>query len=228
MKPYTSQLLQEHFIGEDKNKIKIQDEIFKTIKENWNKKLGYVPEKPMALITVYDPKDPDILKSIGCSEPNDLLTDIFGASLSGMINNGNAARNITNESGVVKTVNFNDSGGNQFARNDPGPCGTTMRVGRGGPIDRSDFNLTDPFVVVPEALNFNVTPGGWLSGSQTVVVNGLLAGVTTSDTIGECGLYMRWRSIPTAYFRYMISHDVAGASFQSGQNVNVTYTWSIT
>ena len=123
---------------------------------------------------------------------------------------------------------MNDSGGNQFARNDGGTCGATMRVGRGGVIAISDFNLTDPFVAAPESNNFAVTPGGWLTGLQQVVVNGLLSNVTTTDTIGECGLFMRWRIQTDTFHRFMISHDVAAASFVSGQNINVTYTWSIT
>lgn len=230
---FTSSLqeyLQEQFVGKDKTKISIKDDIFKTIKEGWDKKLGYVPERPMALITVFEPETPNILESIGCSEPNDLLTDIWGAAFAGMVNGGAfTPKLLSDENGVVRTAFMQDSGGSQFSRNDDhGACGTSMRIGRGGVILRSDFNLTDPYVVAPESNRFGIsTSGGWISGLQQVVVNGLLANVTTSDTIGECGLFMQWNA-QTAVNVFMISHDAAAGSFTSGQNVNVTYTWSIT
>ena len=83
--------------------------------------------------------------------------------------------------------------------------------------------MTWKYVPVP-----SIVPGGWISGNQQVIVNGLLSAVTTSDTIGECGLFVRWYSNGAGGSRdYMISHDAAGGAFSSGQNINVTYTWSI-
>ncbi len=234
MRPVQSQLqqyLQEQFVGKDKTKTSIQDDIFKTIKEAWNEKLGYVPEKPMALITVFESETPNILESIGCSEPNDLLTNIFGAAFAGMLTNGGIVdKNLTDSSGVGRTVRMSTTGNFLFNTSENGGAGVLMQIGRGGAIARSDFALTDPFIVAPESNTFNVTSGGWLTGSKQVVVNGLLSSVTTSDTIGECGLFARWNRnqfIPIGQSNFLISHDVAGASFSGGQNINVTYTWSI-
>jgi hypothetical protein len=236
MRPPQSQLqqyLQEQFVGQDKTRISIQEEIFKTIKEGWNKKLGYVPERPMALITVFEPETPNILESIGCSEPNDLLTNIFGASLSGQFNSGgNVDKNLSDISGVVRTVRMGSDTGFTFNVSTGGVrAGVMMQVGSGGAIARSDFQLTNPFLVPPESNVFDVSSGGWLTATQQVVVNGLLTNVTTSDTIGECGLFGRWNKSqvnPPSIQHFLLSHDNAGASFNGGQNVNVTYTWSIT
>lgn len=218
----------EQYIGQDKSKQQILDDIYKSAKDAWKDKIGYIPLKPMALITVHNPNS-SIIESIGFSEPEDLLTNIFGAGFAGMLNSGGTVeKNLTDENGIVRTLKMNDSGGDTYARSG-NTCGCVMRVGRGGTILKSDFNLTDPFVAVPENGFFNVTPGGWNSGNQQVIVNGLLASVTSSDTIGECGLFCRWFSdaAGTAFY-FLLSHDAAGASFNSGQNINVTYTWSIT
>lgn len=221
--------MQEQFIGHDKSKQQILDEIYRAAKDGWKDKLGYIPLKPMALVTVHNPNS-SIIESIGFSEPNDLLTNIFGAALGGMFNSGGTVtKNITDESGIVRSIWMNNSSGNQYTRNN-NAAGCNMQIGRGGAIQRSDFNLTDPFIVAPESNKFQITPGGWNSGNQQAIVNGLLTNVTTSDTIGECALWFRWYvqlGLNNAVW-FLGSHDVAGASFSSGQNVNVTYTWSIT
>ncbi len=221
------QYLQEQFIGQDKSKQNILDEIYKAAKDGYKDKIGYIPLKPMALITVHEPKSP-IIESIGFSEPDDLLTNIFGAAFSGMLNGGgNVDRGISDENGVVRFIRLNSTTSNRYTNNSFGGNGVRMQIGRGNSIARSDFNLDDPFVVAPESQKFEVNSGGWLSGSQTVVVNGLLSGVTTSDSIGECALWGLWLRDNTASSHFLLSHDAAGGSFSSGQNVNVTYTWSI-
>ena len=83
-------------------------------------------------------------------------------------------------------------------------------------------------MVAPESNFFNTSPGGWLTGFQQVVVNALLNNVTSSDVVGECGLFCRWHLIGATTNFFMLSHDVAAAAFSTGQNINVTYTWSIT
>ncbi len=220
----------EQFVGKDKDLAKIQEDIFQTIKEGWNEKLGYVPLKPMALITVHNPKS-SIIESIGFSKPNDLLTNIFGAAFAGMWNaGGNVLKNLTDINGIVNTVVMKLANSNGYNRtSSPSNVGMRMKVGQGGAIARSDFQLTTPFVAAPESNLFNITPGGWISGNQQVIVSGLLASVTTSDVIGECGLFAKWRTNTAPNFNsdFMISHDVASASFSGGQNINVTYTWSI-
>lgn len=222
----------QQFVGKDKSKQDILNEIYKAGKDAWNDKLGYIPLKPMALITVHNPNS-SIIESIGFSEPTDILTNIFGASFGAMFNSGGTvSRNIQDEDGIVRTIWMNDQNGNQYTRNNGGTSvGMQMQIGRGlGTFNRSDFNLTDPFVVAPESNKFTISPGGWNSGNQQVVVNGLLTNVTTSDSIGECALWARWYvqiGVNNTKF-FLLSHDLAGASFSSGQNINVTYTWSIT
>ena len=210
----------------------IQDDIFKTIKEAWNKKLGYVPEKPMALITVHDPAS-SVIESIGFSEPNDVIQDKFGGFFGGILNSGGTVvRLIPDTGGTSRTVNCNHTSDLAYTRTNI-TAGTTnggrVRIGRGGTITRGDFDLTDPYVVAPESNFIPVSAAPlWSSGSQNAVIDALLVNVTTSDTIGECGLYMKMTSVsPSAAATYLMSHDVAGASFSSGQNINVTYTWSI-
>ena len=188
------QYISEQFVGQDKSKQQILNDIYKSAKDAWNDKLGYIPLRPMALITVHNPKS-SIIESIGFSEPDDLLTNIFGAAFSGMWNNGaNTQRNISDSDGTVRTMNMNDPETtfvNTYARSISG-AGCVMRVGRGGTILRSDFNLTDPFIIAPEANMFNTNGGAWFSANQQVIVEGLLANVTTTDIIGECGLFCRW------------------------------------
>ena len=224
--------INEQFVGKDRNREQVINDIYKAAKDAWNDKLGYIPMKPMALITVHNPHS-SIVESIGFSEPDDLLLDNFGVFLSSIITGADSSKNLVDDSGIVRTLDWvGDNNHDYYASRDIGgtirSTGSYMQVGRGGVIARSDFTVTDPFVVAPESNVFTTGSGGWISGNQQVVINGLLNNVTTSDVIGECGLFCLWHIQSANTFRFMISHDVAGAAFSSGQNVNVTYTWSIT
>jgi hypothetical protein len=224
------QYITEQYVGKDKVSDKIKDDIYKTLKENWNEKLGYVPQRPMALITVHNPHS-SIIESIGYSEPSDLILDNFGAWFSAVFNPGGLIqKNLVSEGGSVSTFNVNTSTGfdGKFNTNGQHFLGCQFQVGRGGPVSRSDFELFEPFVIAPESNKFGITPGGWISGSQTVVIDGLLANVTTTDSIGECGIWAQWDNSSVGQRQVLLVHDIAGAAFASGQNVNVTYTWSIT
>ncbi len=228
------QYVTEEFVGKNRELRKIQDDIFKSIKESWNEKLGYVPLKPMALITVCNPKS-NIIESIGFSEPNDILNNRYGALLAGQLNNGTKSIIISDDGNVSRTLIINSpTSTSMYNRSNFGVNGPGMRIRigsniSGSPVLRTDFTLNDPFLAAPESNYINITQGGWLTGSQTVVTNGLLSNVTTSGVIGECGLFGVWiENSATPQHTFMMSHDIAGASFSSGQNVNVTYTWSIT
>lgn len=230
-----SEYVNEQFVGQDKSKSQILEEIYKAAKDGWNDKINYVPLKPMALITVHDPGS-SIIESIGFSEPDDIITNIFGAWFSGNFGSALTARNLSNTNGIVRTVHIKQANGATFTRTQPSsPAregGGYMWVGRNGAssaVSRTDFQLNDPFAAVPEANVFASAGGGWLEDNQQVVANGLLASVTTSDVVGECGLLCRWHQVSTFTSEwFLLSHDIAGASFSSGQNINVTYTWSIT
>lgn len=228
--------LLEEFVEKDKTKLNIQDDIFKSIKEGWDKKLGYVPERPMALVTITDPDEPNVLKSIGCSEPNDLILDNFGVVFAGQFNNNvNTLRNLVDEFGNTKTFRVGGTTPVNYCGTQnigtPFSAGMRMLIGSNssaGGVARSDFDLNDRFVAAPEALPFGVTPGGWISGNQQVVVEGVINNVTTNDSIGEAGLQAFWNDTAAVGNNILICHDICGGAFLSGQNVNLTYTWSIT
>jgi len=231
------QYLQEQFFEQDKLKINIQDEIFKSIKENWNEKLGYVPQKPMALVTVTNPGE-SILQSVGCSEPDDIILNTFGAVFAAQYNvNAAILVNVSDVAGVVRTLRCGSASNVVFPSNNNCPfefiasTGMQMQIGRNGsalPVARSDFQLHDPYVIGSESSRFNVTPGGWITGSQNVVVDGILSNVASTDTIGEAALIAQWLDTISAQRNIMITHDICGGAFSTGQNVNLTYTWSIT
>ena len=222
----------QQFVGKEKSKQEVLDDIYKSLKEGWNEKLGYVPEKPMALITVHDPKS-SVIESIGFSEPNDLIQNRFGVFFGSILNSGGTVpRSFQDTQGTFRTVNGNHTSDQSYARTNTLPGSTNgglVRIGRGGAITRDDLDLTDPFIVAPESNLLSVSTSPlWSPGSQNAVIDALMVNVTSSDTIGECGLYLKLTSVsPPAANVYMMSHDVAGASFSSGQNINITYTWSI-
>jgi len=228
--------INEQFVGKDKSRDSILNEIYKSAKDGWKDKLGYIPMKPMALITVHDPNS-SIIESIGFSEPDDILTDNFGVWLS-LLQSGspNASKFMVDYLGVSQLTTVNSTAGSGFQRREDSPfvssVGAYFKIGRNGGGStpaRSDFDLFDPFVVAPESNFFVPSPGGWISGNQQVVINALLSSVTTSDTIGECGLYLFGNPSSSNHNKiFLISHDIAGSSFVGGQNINVTYTWSIT
>lgn len=233
-----SEYITEQYVGQDKARVNLLDDIYKAAKDGYKEKLGYVPMKPMALITVHDPES-SIIESVGFSEPDDILTDNFGVFLS-LLQSGapNSTKSMVDYLGVSHFSRVNSNSGSGFQRREDSPfvasVGSYFKIGRNfggaGSVARSDFDLNEPYLVAPESNFFTNTPGGWLSGNQQVVINGLLASVTTSDSIGECGLYL-YGTPQAASNRnkiFLMSHDIAGASFSGGQNVNVTYTWSIT
>ncbi len=227
--------LQQQFLDQDKSKKSVSEEIFKTIKEKWNEKLGYVPQKPMALITIHDPDDSNIIKSMGASEPDDIITDQFGAIFAGQYNNGGAHnRIIPDRDGFSRIVRVGDLAGSGYAAMVFGGQSVGMQfwVGRNGnsdPVTRSDFTLNDEFVVAPQTLPFNMTAaGGWIPANEHVVAEAVLNGVVGNDSIGECGLLAKWTRDPfNVTSLFLITHDIAGGAFVDGQNINVTYTWSI-
>jgi len=228
--------ISEQFVGQDKSKQQILDEIYKAAKDAWYDKLKYIPLKPMALITVHNPGS-SIIESIGFSEPNDIILNNFGIAFAGNFNNGAVVVSLTDVFGVADDYRINSSNNIYNARdNNPNTeaIGTQMQLGLGGgSFVRSNIALNNPFVSAPESNRFNTGEGGWLTGTQQVVVNGLLSNVTSTDTVGECGLFGLWRNDSAAgaaqnVFIIMLSHDIAAASFVSGQNINTTYTWSIT
>jgi hypothetical protein len=143
---------------------------------------------------------------------------------------GTVTKILVNTGGFSQTVNINEAGQTAYNNNFQGVfVGTKFKIGRNGSgIQRSDVDLTEPFLAAPESGLITILPGGWNSGSQVVVASGLLSSVTTSDSIGECGIFCLWVTGGGVSQQFMISHDVAGGSFVGGQNVNVTYTWSIT
>lgn len=224
----------EQFVGKDKHRLTVQDDLWKSIKEAYKEKFNYVPLKPMALITAHNPETPSIIESIGFSDPNDIINDNFGVLFSRVIAASNPDFTMTDYLGVVRTYRGLSTGYNR-RENSPysSSVGSYMRVGRGGGgFARSDTDLFDPFIVSPEANFFVTGSGGWLSPNQQVVIDGTLVNVTTSDTIGECGLYIICKTTTNSTAGSnkinMMSHDAAGTAFVGGQNVNVTYTWSIT
>jgi hypothetical protein len=228
--------VREQFIGKDKHRLTVQDDLWKTIKEDYQKKLGYIPQKPMALITTHNPETPSVMEGIGFSEPNDIINNKFGALFAGCIASATQTVNLEDYLGAVRP--FRTLGVSSFQRREDSPftasTGSLMRVGRNGsalPVTRADVDLFDPFLVVPESNFFNTGSGGWVSANQQVVIDGVLVGVTSSGVIAECGLYLMMTSFPNSTANsnkiVMMSHDVAGASFSAGQNINVTYTWSI-
>jgi hypothetical protein len=225
----------DQFVGKDKHRLSVQNDLWKSIKESYQEKLGYVPFKPMALITAHNKETPSVIESIGFSDPNDIINDNFGVLFSGILSSVNTHKTMTDYLGVVRTYSMLAVSGWNRRENSPyvSSCGSYMRVGRGGGgVQRSDTDLFDPFIVAPEANFFVTGSGGWVSANQQVVIDGVLTNVTTSDSIGECGLYMLMKTTTNSTAGSnkinMMSHDVAGTGFVGGQNINVTYTWSIT
>jgi hypothetical protein len=229
------QYMNDQFIGKDPNQKNVGRDIFKALKENWKEKLGYIPLKPMALITVTDPNSP-ILKGIGFSKPNDLLLDNFGVMLSSCINTGgDVRRNVVDETGVVRTVHFQENGNIRMCfATETSPVALSLggffKVGQGTTAPaRSDFDIETPFVTAPLSGDIGVIQPVWISNDQEAIVTAIISNIILGGTIEECGMFCRWRiGFGTTAADFMVSHDLTGSvNFSSGDHIQMTYTWSL-
>ena len=231
----------EQFIGKDPSRVNVGRDIFKSLKDNWMDKLGYIPQKPMALIKVTKQNSP-IIKGLGFSEPDDLLLDNFGVMLSSCINTGSdVQRNVVDEIGITRTMHWQENGNfpNAFTTADstPGPAfalGGLIEIGfgdsQGNPWNpqRSDFQLRQRFIVVPQSLFQNVSTPEWISNVQNVVLTSQVNGVVGDFNVGECGMFEFFRrGFTTNADLIMLSHDKTGLMVSDGDNIKTTYTWSL-
>lgn len=229
------QYMNEQFIGKDPNYNKVGKDIFKSLKENWVEKIGYIPMKPMALIQVRESQDSPVLKGIGFSEPNDLLLDNFGVMLSSCINTGaDVQRNITDENGVVRTVHFQENQNFRMAfATEISPVALSLggffKVGSGTTTPaRSDFDIETAFGVPPLSSNLAVIIPVWISNDQEAIVTSFITNVLLDDTIRECGMFVRWRiGFSTGSANFMVSHDATSVNVDAGDFFEMTYTWSL-
>jgi len=234
------QYVNEQFIGKDPNRTDVGRDIFKALKENWIEKIGYIPTKPMAIIKVTE-KDSPIIKSLGFSEPDDLLLDNFGVMMSSCINTGaDVQRNVVDYTGVVRTMHFQENGNINMAfatYQRPPPffpgvdlsLGGYLRVGSGvTPPARSDFQIETPMIIPPMTGFLNVGIPYWIEANQEAVVQTLITPALIAGDINECGLYslMRLGSSNSSVI-IMMSHDAATASFNEGDHIEMSYTWSL-
>ena len=233
--------LQQQFVDEDPNYHKVGRDIYKAIKDKWKDKLGYIPLRPMALLQATEPGS-DVLKGISCSEPDDLLLDNFGVMLSSCINTGSdVQRNVVDEIGITRTMHWQENGNfpNAFTTADstPGPAfalGGLIEIGfgdsQGNPWNpqRSDFQLRQRFIVVPQSLFQNVSTPEWISNDQDVVLSSQVNGVVGNFIVGECGMFEFFRrGFTTNADLIMLSHDKTGLMVSDGDNIKTTYTWSL-
>ena len=226
----------EQFIGKDPSRVNVGRDIFKSLKENWMDKLGYIPQKPMALIKVTEQNSP-IIKGLGFSDPDDLLLDNFGVMLSSCINTGSdVQRNVVDNTGIVRTIHFQENGNlpMAFATADstPGPAlslGGFLQLGSGTtPPARPDFALEVPFVISPQAGNKGVITPVWIPADQEALVTALISNIIVGETIRECGMFCQWRiGFTNTKADFMISHDAVNTSFDGGDHIEITYTWSL-
>lgn len=230
------QYMNEQFVGKDPSRSNVGRDIFKALKEKYKEKLGYIPLKPMALIEVRE-QDSPVLKAIGFSEPDDLLLDIFGAMFSGCINTGaDVLRNITDNTGVVRTVRFQENGNapNAFATGDGTPApnlsmGGFFKLGSGvTPPTRADFQIETSLIAAPFSGNVSIITPVWISANQEGIVTGILSNALIAETIFECGMFCNWRQDSSTSGRsFMVSHDATNVPYQINDHVQVTYTWSL-
>lgn len=223
--------LKEEFIGKDPNRVKIDEDIFRVIKETYCKKLNYVPLKPMALVIVNDPGS-EIIKDISCSEPNDLLTNQFGLALAGILSSaGESNRTLVNNLGVSQSVNLNSVGFTYNRTSTVAPVtapGVQTQLGQGTSTpQRTDIDIETPFTISPESLKLSIIAGGWFPASQQVIAKSLFQNAGANGNAGECALFGRWQNTSRIMNSFMLSHDLVTINWAKGQNVSVTYTWSI-
>lgn len=222
---------------------KVARDITKSIKDLWLDKLKYIPLKPMALLQATEPGS-DVLKSLSCSEPDDLLLDNFGVMLSSCINTGaDVQRDVVDEVGVTRDIHWQENQNLRmaFATADGTPgqtpalsLGSVVEIGFGDSMgnpwnpQRSDFQLRQRFVVVPQSLFQNVSTPEWVSANQEVMFSSQVNSVVGNFIVGECGAFTLYRvGFGTGSALIMLSHDKTGLMVADGDNIKTTYTWSL-
>ena len=237
--------LKEQFIGQDPNYGKVGRDIFKSIKDMYKETLGYIPMKPMALLEATE-KDSDVIKDISCSAPNDLLLDNFGVMLSSCINTGaDVQRNVVDVNGITRTLHFQENGNINMAfatYSRPPPffpgvdlsLGGLLRIGWGDSLgfpwspNRTDYQLRQEFVVVPQTFFQTVSVPVWVEANQQATLFSQVNSVVANFNVGECGLYAYYRlGSGNSIVLIMLSHDQTGLAVSDGDNIKTTYTWSL-
>lgn len=230
--------LKEQYIGKDPNYKDIGEDIYRVIKEGYCKKLGYMPMKPMAVITVTDGESP-ILQDISCSEPNDILLNNFGFFLSGVLGSGipaaGAKIQMVDNFGFTRNYNMRSAGDTYNRTSAVAPIlstGMGLQIGQnpsGLTPTRSDFQLFVPFAATPEALPFSTGGAGvWVPASQQAVCAGIMGPASiVGGTVRESLLLAFWQDESNIQREVALSHDQVFVSFGAGGFVTLTYTWGI-
>ncbi len=230
----TDTYLQEQFIGKTFND-KLNDEIADYLAERKFSVLGFLP-RPGAIAMVHTLED-GALKSLGGSDPFDIINDNFGKWLAAMnsvvtgsFNNANALIgsgdppiDITNV--ARPSVYFYNTGTNGYNGNVTGESYIQIGSGVTAPLV-SDFNIETPFVGGPEALRTIVTGSGAFNPTASRISIGTNIGPTTqAGTINELCIFMSWK----AGGLFLMSHDAItpGVSFILGETIFAQYFFQI-
>jgi len=227
----TDTYLQEQFIGKTFNE-KLNEEIADYLCERKFTILGYLP-RPGAIAMVHT-LDDGAIKSLGGSDPYDIINDNFGKWLAAMnsvvtgsFNNANAliapSFDITNT--LRSTTYYYNTGTNAYNGDNDGV--SLLQIGSGvTPPLVSDFNIETPFVGGPEALRTTVTGSGAFNPTASRISVGTNIGaVTQAGTINELCWFMTWKAAGTM----LMSHDAIspGVAFIIGETIFTQYFFQI-
>jgi hypothetical protein len=232
------QYLEEQFIGKTFTD-KLNDEIADYLSERKFKVLGYLP-RPGAVAMVHTLKDGEI-KSLGGSEPHDVINDNFGKWLAALhspyTSNINLA--VARIGQGIDPVDIAGVGqGSVFFYNsllvsfNGGGTGgiTSMQIGEGvGSPSVSDFNIETGFSNGgPEDNRINTGNGGYAPTLARVSVAANIGPTVGSGTINELGLYQAWTQGGSPGI-FMLSHDAIspGVAFTGGEIIFTQYFFQL-
>ena len=215
---------------------KLQEEITTKVFEQKHKTLGYKPfMSEVSLVYVTD-KNSKIIRSIGASDPNDLIVNNFGQIFKGFI--GAVANPRT--SGIYQTVLTGRlcrtyGGVTAFLTMlwmlngaSAGATGSKVQIGSGiTPPARTNINIETPFGIAPENARNNFLVDSVINFGLARITNTRTIGATgAGGTVNETCLFMVANGTSGGAEDCLIFRDAISppAIFALGQNVTVSYT----
>jgi len=238
------QYIQEEFVGKTFTE-KLNDKMAAYFQERKFQKLGYIP-RPGVIAMVHTLKDGEI-KSLGASDPDDIINNNFGKWLAAMMTPVSGALGSTSlaelggPGGVDPPVDITGStaeriwwttdAGQVYQRRGHGI--TLFQIGSGVTApDVADVNIETAFPSSPESLRTLIIGTGGYNGTTGRVSLGTNIGPTTdAGTVNELALYMTWARFPpnTGANTYLLSHDEIspGVAFITGETLFCQYFWQL-
>lgn len=208
-------------------KQKVIDDCQKILVENKMKILGYQPRpSETALVCVTSEKTKGEIKSIGGSEPHDLIGNNFGIWWAGMAGANNAIIVLRDSANGARNYKSRGTTFNPYNFALSMPFGSRIQVGSGTTAPaRSDFFIESPFISAPESQGKATPNGGYNSGLGQVSVGATIGATGSSGTVAESMLSGIWVDVANIDRQILLFHDAISptVSFISAQFINVNY-----